>query len=66
MRTIGLDTSWWESVKSGKNYAWEKLIELDVNRQMSQFVMELNEHGQVMSYKKDQKSEDIRRTLAEQ
>lgn len=66
MRTIGLDTSWWESVKAGKNYAWEKLIALDVNKQMSQFVMELDEKGQVMSYKKDQKSEDIRRTLAKQ
>lgn len=66
MKTIGLDTSWWESVKAGKNYAWEKLIELDINRQMSQFVMELDEKGQVMSYKKDQKSEDIRRTLAKQ
>jgi len=64
MRTIGLDTSWWEGVKTGKSYAWEKLIELDVNRQMSQFVMELDERGQVMSYGKDQKSEDIRRTLA--
>ena len=66
MQTIGLSTDWWESVKAGKNYAWEKLIELDVNKQMSQFVMELNEKGQVMSYKKDQKSEDIRRTLAKQ
>ena len=44
----------------------EKLIELDINKQMSQFVMELDEKGQVMSYKKDQKSEDIRRTLAKQ
>ena len=66
MQTIGLSTDWWESVKADKNYAWEKLIELDVNKQMSQFVMELNEKGQVMSYKKDQKSEDIRRTLAKQ
>ena len=66
MQTIGLSTDWWESVKAGKNYAWEKLIELDVNKQMSQFVMELDEKGQVMSYKKDQKSEDIRRTLAKQ
>lgn len=64
MRSIGLDTSWWESVKAGKNYAWEKLVALDVNRQMSQFVMELDEKGQVMSYKKDQQSDDIRRTLA--
>ena len=64
MRKIGLDTAWWESVKSGKSYAWEKLIALDVNKQMSQFVMELDERGQVLSYSKDQKSEDVRRALA--
>ena len=64
MRKIGLDTTWWESVKSGKSYAWEKLIALDVNKQMSQFVMELDERGQVLSYSKDQKSEDLRRALA--
>jgi hypothetical protein len=64
MKTIGLDTSWWESVISGKVNAWEKLIELDVNRQMNQFVMKLDERGQVLSYSKDQKSEDTRRTLA--
>jgi hypothetical protein len=64
MRIIDLDTTWWESVKSGKSYAWEKLIELDVNKQMSQFVMQLDERGQVLSYSKDQKSEDLRRSLA--
>lgn len=64
MRSIGLDADWWEGVKTGKNYAWGKLIELDINHQMSQFVMKLNEHGQVLSYDKDQKSEDVRRTLA--
>jgi hypothetical protein len=64
MRTIGLDTAWWEGVKSGKNYPWEKLVALDVNRQMSQFVMELDERGQVISYGKDQKSEDVRNALA--
>ena len=64
MRTIGLDTSWWEGVKSGKNYAWQKLIELDVNNQMNQFVMELNKAGQVLSYKKDEQSEGVRRILA--
>ena len=64
MRKIGLDTVWWESVKAGKSYAWEKLIALDVNKQMSQFVMELDERGQVLSYSKDQKSEDVRRALA--
>lgn len=64
MRKIGLDTTWWESVKAGKNYAWEKLIALDVNKQMSQFVMQLDERGQILSYSKDQKSEDLRRALA--
>lgn len=64
MQTIGLDTTWWESVKTGKSYPWEKLIELDVNNQMNQFVMELDERGQVLSYSKDQKSENVRRTLA--
>jgi hypothetical protein len=66
MRKIGLDASWWESVKSGKSYAWEKLIALDVNKQMSQFEMKLDKHGQVLSYSKDQKSENIRRILAKQ
>ena len=64
MRTINQDTSWWESVKSGKSYAWEKLIALDVNQQMNQFVMQLDERGQVLSYSRDQKSEDLRRSLA--
>jgi hypothetical protein len=66
MRTIGLDTSWWEGVKLGKNYPWEKLVALDVNRHMSQFVMELDERGQVVSYGKDQKSEQVRSSLAKQ
>ena len=66
LRKIGLDASWWESVKIGKSYAWEKLIALDINKQMSQFEMKLDKHGQVLSYGKDQKSEDIRRILAKQ
>lgn len=66
MRSIGLSTEWWESVKSGKSYAWEKLVALDVNRQMSQFVMELDERGQVVSYKPDPKSEAVRKTFAKQ
>jgi hypothetical protein len=32
MQTLGMDTSWWEGVKSGENYAWQKLAELDINR----------------------------------
>lgn len=66
MRTINLDTAWWESVKSGKQYAWQKLIELDVNNQMSQFSMEVDERGQVMSYKKDDTANEIRRNLAKE
>ena len=66
MLSIGLDTTWWESVKSGKSYAWEKLVALDVNRQMNQFVMEVDERGQVMSYKTDPKSEAVRKAIATQ
>jgi hypothetical protein len=66
MRSINLDTSWWESVKNGKSYAWQKLIELDVNNQMSQFVMEVDAKGQVMSYSQDPKANEIRRSVATQ
>lgn len=64
MRKIGLDTSWWEGVKAGKSYAWEKLVELDVNNQMNQFIMELDDRGQVKGYHKDQQSERVRKSLA--
>lgn len=64
MRKIGLDTTWWENVKSGRSYAWQKLIELDVNRQMSQFVMELDERGQVRGYGPDPKSQEVRKAIA--
>jgi hypothetical protein len=66
MKTLGLDTSWWEGVKSGENYAWQKLTELDVNRQMSQFVMRLDAQGQVLSVAPDQRSEDIKHGLVKQ
>jgi hypothetical protein len=64
MRSTGLDTTWWERVKSGKNYAWQKLIELDVNNQMSQFVMEVDKSGKVLSYSKDKQSEEVRKSFA--
>lgn len=65
MRKIGSDTSWWESVKTGKNYAWQKLVELDVNNQMSQFVVQLDKSGQVVSVTPDPKSEAVRKSLAQ-
>jgi hypothetical protein len=37
MKKQGLDTSWWENIKSGKQYPWEKLKANDVNNQMKQF-----------------------------
>jgi hypothetical protein len=37
MKTLGLDTSWWESVKLGKQDPWEKLRANDVNKQMVQY-----------------------------
>jgi hypothetical protein len=39
MKTQGLDISWWENVKSGKQYPWEKLRANDVNNQMVQFTI---------------------------
>ena len=66
MQTLGLDTSWWQGVKTGENYAWQKLTELDVNRQMSQFVMKLDAQGQVVSVESDQRSEDVRNGLVKQ
>ena len=64
MNTIGLDTTWWQDIKSGTRYAWQKLIELDVNKQMNQFIMRLDEDGQVISYKKDEQREGVRRIFA--
>lgn len=37
MQSLGLDTSWWERVKVGKQNPWEKLRANDVNRQMVQY-----------------------------
>jgi hypothetical protein len=62
MKSINLDTTFWENVKSGKQYPWERLIELDVNKQMSQFTMKVNDQGQVTSYTKDPAAEKIKHT----
>lgn len=48
MQKIGLDTSWWENVKSGKQYAWTRLQELDINNQMRQFDMRTDSTGRVV------------------
>lgn len=39
MKKIGLDTTWWENVKTGKQDPWTKLKIADVNNQMVQFNM---------------------------
>ena len=54
MRKIGLNTAWWENVKSGKQYPWVKLQELDINDQMKQFKMTINGAGQVLSMTPDE------------
>lgn len=56
MKNIGLDTSWWENVKAGKQYPWEKLIALDVNKQMSQFSLKVDEKNQVVSVGADEQA----------
>lgn len=37
MRSIGVDTTWWENVKLNKQDPWDKLRVNDVNNQMVQF-----------------------------
>lgn len=37
MKSLGLDTTWWENVKTGKQDPWEKLKINDINRQMVQY-----------------------------
>lgn len=37
LKTLGLDTTWWERVKRGEQDPWEKLRTNDVNRQMVQY-----------------------------
>jgi hypothetical protein len=37
MKTHGLETSWWESIKAGTQDPWEKLVANDVNNHMKQF-----------------------------
>ena len=37
MKTIGLAIDWWENVKTGRQDPWEKLRQLDVNKQMTQY-----------------------------
>jgi hypothetical protein len=37
MKSIGLDTTWWENIKRGTQDPWEKLKINDVNQQMKQY-----------------------------
>lgn len=48
MRKVGLDTTWWENIKSGKQYPWTRLEELDVNNHMRQFNMKVDKQGQIL------------------
>jgi hypothetical protein len=56
MSSQGMDISWWENVKSGKQYPWEKLKANDTNKQMVQFNMKVNQQGKILSYEKDSSS----------
>ena len=51
MRNQGMDTSWWENIKSGKQDPWTRLQELDINKQMTQFDMKIDSHGRVVNVK---------------
>ena len=51
MNDQGMDTSWWESIKSGKQDPWTRLRELDINKQMTQFEMAVDQKGRVCDIK---------------
>jgi hypothetical protein len=48
MKTIGLDTAWWQNVKLGKQDPWARLNELDINGQMKQFNIKTDANGRVV------------------
>jgi hypothetical protein len=41
MKFIGLDTTWWENIKTGKQNPWEKLIANDVNNHIKHFKLSI-------------------------
>lgn len=55
MKSIGISTIWWENIKSGKQYPWQRLQELDINNQMQQFDMKFDNSGRILSVKHDPK-----------
>ena len=40
MKSVGLDTTFWENVLLGEQYPWARLVENDTNKQMAQFVVD--------------------------
>lgn len=51
MQSIGLDTTWWENVKSGKQWPWTQLAKNDINKQMIQVDFTIDEQGFVKEVK---------------
>jgi hypothetical protein len=52
MKTLNMDTTFWENVKTGKQDPWEKLKEYDINNQMMQFSMSVDKQTNQVSYTK--------------
>jgi hypothetical protein len=48
MKINGIDTAWWEQVKLGQQDPWEKLKQLDVNKQMTQYKIKSGVQGQCL------------------
>lgn len=65
MKSRNLDTTWWENVKAGKQYPWEKLIALDINKQMSQFSLKVDNQNRVVGVGSDEQA-NIARQAHEQ
>ncbi len=53
MKSINLDTSFWENVKANRQDPWQRLKELDINHHMFGFKAEYNSDGQIKSIEYD-------------
>lgn len=60
MKKHNLNTDWWENVKTGKQYPWEKLVKNDINKQMTQFQVRMNSQGRITEIAPDNNANIVR------
>jgi hypothetical protein len=58
MQSLGLDTSWWQGVKQGKNNTYDLMRKNDPNDQIMQFDVVIDANGQKRIVKKNLKKDN--------